>query len=77
MLCCNPIEGMLFQLFVSPYLIDRIPSKLYEDKMVRHIRENVRSREGNTENEWGGHINGKGISRINNRIYVPNVDGLG
>jgi len=76
MLCCNLVEGMLFQLVVSPSLMDRITVKQDEDEMLKHIKGNIMSKKGNTQNEWGTEIDGKGILRINNRICVPNVDGL-
>ena len=76
MTCCNLVEGMLFQLSVSPALMDRIIAKQYDDTLLYRIKEIVLGRVGNADNKLGAHVDSNGVLKIDNRICVPNVDGL-
>ena len=70
-------KALLCQIVVSSPLVDRIMARQDEDRMLRLIKESVRSRVGGSSLDGSGaQIEDKGVLRINNRICVPNVDGL-
>lgn len=59
-------KPMLYQIIASSSLLDRIAAKQDEDEILKLMKENIRNKEGDNQNELGAQIDQHGVLRINN-----------